>query len=353
VLPSDVAYVIYTSGSTGVPKGVMVEHRGVVNTALCQIEVTRMDSSSRLLQNTNIIWDPSVMDIFMTFLSGATMCIPTSSSGEKMLLVGDVLEQQVRDYGCTHLSVSTAVIQTLTNLPRCLKCLLFAGEYPNAAAVERLRRVEGLQLVNAYGPTEITVNSSCFDYADTGRAGVQHPAATIGRTYRNAKHYVLDRNMQPVPVGVAGELYIGGVGVARGYLNRPDLTAERFLDDPFLSNDERIKLARHNCTRMYKSGDMVKWLDDGSLEYLCRADRQVKVRGHRIELGEVEQHISRFSHGGLHAREVVVVVRGDVLVAYITLQGQQAAALVPEPGDDKPPAMDTGSQNHASYVEQL
>ncbi|HET8774712.1 MAG TPA: non-ribosomal peptide synthase/polyketide synthase, partial [Thermoanaerobaculia bacterium] len=296
ILHSHLAYVIYTSGSTGLPKGVMVEHRGVTNLGYAQSDAFGLDANGRVLQFASPAFDASVSEFVMTFACGATLCLASRDA----MMPGQPLLATLRDLAITHVTLPPTALAACgdAELPA-LQTLVVAGEACPPALAERWHRK--VRFVNAYGPTETTVCASA-QHCDV--AGAQ--TVPIGRPIANTKIYILDANRQPVPVGVEGELYIGGIGVARGYRNRPDLTAERFVSNPF-----------HEGT-MYKTGDLGRWLPDGTIEYLGRNDFQVKVRGFRIELGEIEAKLDACAG----VRESVVIAREDVpgdkrLVAYV------------------------------------
>ncbi|HEX8617625.1 MAG TPA: amino acid adenylation domain-containing protein, partial [Thermoanaerobaculia bacterium] len=296
VTPEQLAYVLYTSGSTGLPKGTLVEHRGVTNLAHALGEAFSIDAQSRVLQFASLSFDVSVSELVMALCFGATLQLARRDE----LLPGPAFAELLRDRGITHLSIVPSVLALVPpiELPE-LRCLIVGGERCPDALLQTWSK--GRQLFNCYGPTEATV---CTTYGlyDGGRL-------TIGKPIANARTYVLDRSGAPVPIGVAGELHIGGAGVARGYAARPELTAERFVRDPFSSEPN---------ARMYKSGDLVRTLPDGTLEFLGRVDEQLKLRGYRIEPGEIA-HVLR-ERGGL--RDAAVVVRDGRLVAYGIADGE-------------------------------
>jgi amino acid adenylation domain-containing protein len=301
VRPMHLAYVIYTSGSTGTPKGVQVEHRGLCNLATAQIRAFAVATDSRILQFASFSFDACISEIMMTLCQGAALyCAPPGET-----LAGEVLNRIVAQYGITHVTLPPAV---LSGVPEgglaSIRTLILAGE--TLADTLASRWAIGRQLINAYGPTESTVCATVFHY-QAGRADTP----PIGRPIANARVYILDRRGRPTPIGVMGELYIGGAGVARGYLNRPELTQEKFLPDPFTPGPG---------VRMYRTGDLGRWLPDGNIEFLGRDDFQVKIRGFRIELGEIEARL--VEHPSVH--EALVIVRentpGDKrLVAYYIL----------------------------------
>ncbi|WP_038742770.1 non-ribosomal peptide synthetase, partial [Burkholderia pseudomallei] len=286
------AYVIYTSGSTGAPKGVMVEHASVVNQIGALTEYLELDASDRVLQFSNIAFDASVEEIFATLSCGATLVLRTdrwlADAETFWALCGaqriSIVDLPAQFFGQLALSGRRAV-------PTGVRCVVIGGEAVGASALDAWFAEEGRRprLFNTYGPTETTVSVTVHEVR-----GRHDDANVIGRPIANTRVYVLDAWLRPAPIGVAGELYIGGVQVARGYLNRPELTRERFIDDPFVAGG-----------RLYKTGDLARWRTDGKLEYLGRNDFQVKIRGFRIELGEIEAQLAKVAD----VREVVVLAR--------------------------------------------
>ncbi|MGW0811558.1 amino acid adenylation domain-containing protein, partial [Nonomuraea sp. NPDC002799] len=307
--PDGLAYVMYTSGSTGTPKGVGITHRGVVNGVLRMTELVGIRSGTRVLAGTSINFDVSVFELFTTLLAGG--CVE---------LVRDVLV--VGERGGWSGGVLSGVPSVLAALvdevgPRLrTESMVLAGEGLPSALVDRVRAaLPGVRLVNGYGQTE-SFYASAFvippDWAGTN-------GVPIGRPLGNMRAYVLGPALTPVPPGVAGELYVGGL-VARGYHGRPDLTAARFVADPYGRPGER----------MYRTGDVARWNGDGRLEYVGRADEQVKVRGFRIEPGEIESVIT----GQPGIAQAVVIVREDNpgdrrLVAYVVTSEEADAAALP------------------------
>ena len=287
VVGDNLAYVIFTSGSTGRPKGVMVRHRGLVNTALAAGEEHGVREDSRVLQYASMSFDASVCEVFSTLVAGACLCLAKREElmpGEP--LTKTLLEQRISMVTLTPTVLAQQGVEGLEGL----ETVISAGEACTREVVGKWK--PGRKLLNAYGPTEVTVCATINKEVEEQRAGV------IGKPWRNVRVYVLDEALQPVPVGVAGELYVGGEGVARGYLGRADLTAEKFVPDA---------LSGEAGARLYRTGDVVKWVEGGSLEYVGRADAQVKVRGFRIELGEVES-VLRQQPG---VADAVVVARED------------------------------------------
>jgi len=271
---TDLAYVMYTSGTTGTPKGVMVEHGGMVNLVHNQVNCFDIKIGDKVLQFASFIFDASVSEIFTTMTSGGRLLIlPNEVKQDTGLLLHYLEHHRVQVATLPPTLLSTIPYKTLKDL----KTLIVAGEACSTDVM--IRWGHGRRLINAYGPTENTVCATMHRFEEG------HSNTTIGRPIANTQVYVLDRDKHPVPIGVAGELFIGGAGLSRGYLNRPELTAERFIDNPFATETDMAK----GYTRLYKTGDLVKWLPDGQLEYLGRNDDQVKIRGFRIELGEIEQ----------------------------------------------------------------
>ena len=307
--PENLAYVIYTSGSTGRPKGVMVRHGSVVNLfSALQARIYAAHSAPlRVGVNAPFVFDGSVKQI-VQLLAGHALCpVPEAVRRDPAALVAWLDRERVDVVDMTPSLLRLALAEGLGQgaFPR---LVLVGGE---AVSEELRERMSGLstRFYNVYGPTECTVDVTAREIAATG------PAAGIGGPLPNVAAYVLDAALLPVPVGVAGELYVGGAGLARGYLDLPAMTAERFVPDPF---------GGKAGARLYRTGDRVRWMADGTLEYLGRLDVQVKVRGFRIELGEIEARLG--GHPGV--REAVVLAREDVpgdrrLVAYVV--GEETA----------------------------
>jgi amino acid adenylation domain-containing protein len=295
--PDALAYVIYTSGSTGRPKGVMVPHRGVVNLVGALREMLGTTPADRVLQFASFSFDVSVADIMLGLHAGATVVL----AGRHDLQPGPDLARTIREQRVTTACLPPTVLRLTdpAEVPD-LAVLMAGGE----ACPEEVATAwaPGRRFIDVYGPTETSIWVTAADFDGTG-------PLTIGRAVTANECYVLDEHLAPVPVGVPGELCIGGVGVCRGYLDRPDLTAERFVPDPFRPG------------RLYRTGDLVRLLPGGDLEYLHRMDDQVKVRGYRIEPGEIASVLSR--HESVHA--AVVTTREDVpgdvrLIAYLVAE---------------------------------
>ncbi len=281
----DLAYVIFTSGSTGRPKGVQISHRNVVNFLTSMAKAPGLNADDRLLAVTTTSFDISVLELFLPLTVGATVVLADRDTTAD----GDALAEFVMESGATVMQATPATWQLLIaagwNGDMGLKALC-GGEALTRDLARSLKSRVGC-LWNMYGPTETTIWSTCAEITDSDDI-------TVGRPIANTQIYVLDTHRQPAPIGVPGELFIGGDGVARGYLNRPDLTAERFVPDPFRAGDA--------C--MYNTGDLARLHDDGRIEHLGRVDSQVKVRGFRIELGEIESALSE--HDGLAQAAVAV-----------------------------------------------
>ena len=325
--PDNLAYVIYTSGSTGEPKGVMIEQRSLVNyTEAASVEYA-VKPDDRILQFASINFDASVEEIFPCLTQGATLVLRIDAMLDPVMFL-----EKCREWEVTVVSLPTAYWHELTarlidqalSLPPSLRLVIIGGEKAVPQRLAMWQKVVGQQvrLVNTYGPTEATVVATACDLPGIGENDTLLEVVPIGRPLGNLQVYVLDRWLQPVPIGVAGELYISGAGLARGYLNQPDLTAEKFISNPFSKNPE---------ARIYKTGDIVRYRQDGNLEYLGRIDDQVKIRGFRIEPGEIEavlrQHVA--------IRDTVVSTNEDAsgdkrLVAYIIFQNPVSPPTVSE-----------------------
>ncbi|MCB4424428.1 amino acid adenylation domain-containing protein [Xenorhabdus nematophila] len=317
--PHHLAYVIYTSGSTGQPKGVMIEHQSLCNLMTTQQNTLALTADSRVLQFASNSFDACIWECCMAFQSGGSLYLAKRAD----ILPGAVLSGYLRDNLISHVLLSPTALAAMDSLPDTLHTLLVGGEACPATLVKRWS--QGRRMLNAYGPTEITVCATIYSCAPYSDDRTEDNPPPIGRPIANTQIYILDAHAQPVPRGVIGEIYIAGAGVARGYLNRPALTAERFLTDPFSTNSD---------ARMYKTGDLGRWLSDGNIEYLGRNDFQVKLRGFRIEPGEIEARLKQ-CHG---VREAVVLAR-EVL-AYNDMTGQKrlVAYLLPQAGVELEPA---------------
>ncbi|MGH3907542.1 MAG: non-ribosomal peptide synthase/polyketide synthase, partial [Pseudonocardiaceae bacterium] len=302
------AYVIYTSGSTGRPKGVVVPHAGLASFSAAEVQRYAVRAGDRVLQFSSPSFDASVLELCMSLPVGAALVVPPSGP-----LVGEQLAEVLSEGRVTHALIPPVALGTVpdavaSGLPD-FRTVIVGGDACPAELVDRWS--PGRRMINSYGPTESTVVSTWSQPLAPGGA------PPIGRPNWNTRVYVLDRALRPVPVGVPGELYVAGSGLARGYLQRPGLTAQRFVANPF----------GEPGARMYRTGDVVRWRAEGDLEFVGRADEQVKVRGFRVEPGEIETVLRRHPD----VAEVVVVAREDRpgikrLVAYVVPAGQRAPA---------------------------
>jgi amino acid adenylation domain-containing protein len=302
ISPEQLAYVIYTSGSTGRPKGVPIKHASLFNLIYWHQQAYDVKPADRATQIAGPAFDGSVWEVWPYLTAGASVHIPDDSTRlDTGLMVRWLAERQIT---LSFLPTPLAEAALREHWPETstLRVLLTGGDKLNQWPAQQL----SFRLVNHYGPTENTVVSTC---AEVHTQSASNAAPPIGRPLPNTRAYVLDRHLQPVPIGVPGELLLGGAQLTPGYWNRPDLTAEQFIPDPF-STEPRA--------RLYKTGDLVRWLPEGDIEFLGRIDNQVKIRGFRIELGEIEAGIAR--HPAI--REAVVLAREDTpgdkrLVAYL------------------------------------
>ena len=341
----NLAYVIYTSGSTGKPKGVMIPHAALSSFAQTALTEYGIEASDRLLQFASINFDVAVEEIYTCLLSGSTLVVRTN----EMIADLGTFCSACQDLQLSVLNLPTAYWHRLAHelansevdLPDCVRLVIIGGEKVLPEFVKswqvylnRADKSNSLQLINAYGPTETTVSAIMYRIsANTSIAG----EVPIGRPFPHLQTYILDRYHQPVPIGIPGELYIGGDGLARGYLNRPELTAEKFIPNPILPQSplnkgrQRVgRVPRLEATavgrgdRLYKTGDLVRYLPNGNIEYIGRIDKQVKIRGFRIELGEIETVIAR--HPDI--QQVAVIDREDTpgekkLAAYLVPENQE------------------------------
>lgn len=303
--PEDLAYVIYTSGSTGKPKGVLIEHRGLCNVVAAQQSILGVGPGSRVLQFASIGFDASIFEISMAIASGGTLHIPPPH-----MLPGTELMDYLRHERVSVVTLSPTALSAMPQGPLPdLTLLTVAGEACPPALVARW--VEGRRFLNLYGPTESTI------WATFAECVGSDGKVSIGCPIQNIQTYILDTNGRPVPIGVRGEIWLGGVGLARAYLNRAQLTAERFQSITINETPERL----------YRTGDLGRFCPDGRIEFLGRSDHQVKIRGHRVELGEIEATL----RSNPCLSDAVVAVREDQpgdkrLVAYVTVAHDIAAA---------------------------
>ncbi|WP_031431291.1 non-ribosomal peptide synthetase [Methylomicrobium agile] len=303
--PDNTAYIIYTSGSTGQPKGVMVSHRNLLHSTLARTDYYREPVACFLLLSS-FAFDSSVAGIFWTLSRGGCLCLPQ----QEELTNPHALAELINRHRVSHLLALPSFYTAITNdsnisYLNTLRAVIVAGEACSAdIAATHHRRLPETQFYNEYGPTEGTVWSSVYRSKKTD-ADTMLP---IGRAIANVRIYILDKQYQPVPIGVSGELCIGGAGLAQGYLNRSELTAEKFIPNPFSTEGERI----------YKTGDLARFRADGEIEFIGRIDNQVKIRGYRVELGEIEERL--LQHPAI--KDAVVLVKEEVsgnkrLIAYL------------------------------------
>ncbi len=329
--PKNLAYVIYTSGSTGKPKGAMITHQGMVNHNVAIASQYKLEQSDReiqgiadrVLQFSSMSFDIIVAELFPSWISGAAVILRS----EEMLSSTRSFLRFIEQQQVTIMHLPTAFWHELVKglslvkepLPTTVRLVFVGGEKASRAAYLKWLQLVGKQVrwLNAYGPTETTVTTTIYEPAtasETDRAMSEIP---IGRLLANTQVYILDRHLQPVPIGVPGELHIGGAGLGRGYLNRCELTVDKFIRNPFSDEPD---------ARLYKTGDTVRYLPDGNLQYIGRIDHQVKIRGFRIELGDIEAVLEQ--HPAV--QQTVVIAREDVpgdkrLVAYVVQNPELAS----------------------------
>jgi amino acid adenylation domain-containing protein len=307
----DLAYIIYTSGSTGKPRGVMLSHRGFVNHNTAAAKLYDIRSTDRVLQFASISFDIAVEEILPTWVVGGTLVFRP----DQMSLAGADFLRWAKQQRISVLDLPTAYWHELVRelaesggrLPECLRTLIVGGEKASSSAFDSWLKAGGdrVRWFNTYGPTETSVIATSYEPDPKKPFPSNLP---IGRPIANTRLYILDHDLQPVAIGAAGELHIGGPGVARGYLNRPEMTAEKFIQDPFSREPE---------ARLYKTGDLVRYLPDGNIEFIGRTDFQVKIRGFRVELGEIDAVLEK--HPG---------VAGAVVLAHETKGEKRLTAYV-------------------------
>jgi amino acid adenylation domain-containing protein len=305
---SNLAYVIYTSGSTGTPKGVMVQHGALLNYLHWALHTYRPEQGEAVAVSSPLAFDATVTSLYCPLLTGRLVVLVPD--GREMECLEELLRGPKR---WSLLKISPAHLQVLgqrlqpANLPCKVGAFVIGGEALPPSTVELWRSMwPQIRLINEYGPTETVVGCSAYDIPLEAK---KQGSVPIGRPIANSQIYVLNKHLQPVPIGVVGEIYIAGAGVARGYLNRPELTSQRYVAGPFAGNQR---------DRMYRTGDLGRWGADGMMEYLGRADDQVKIRGYRIELGGITAQLCRHEH----VKEAAVVALEDMpgekrLVAYV------------------------------------
>jgi len=320
-LPQHLAYIIYTSGSTGKPKGVMVQHEEVVSFCF-KNNYLIIDSNTITLSFSNYVFDGSVFDIFSTLLNSGRLIIASKDD----ILNAQKLEQLIVAYSVNVSFITTALFANYAKLKEKnpllhVYNLLFGGEKINYEDLEIFLKKNNntSNLIHVYGPTEnIVFSTYCYI---NNQNKLQAP---IGKRLSDKVLYILDSGMQPVPIGVSGEIYIGGIGIARGYLSRPELTAEKFIPNPFISKEEVLE---GKSLRLYRTGDLARYLPDGNIEFVGRIDDQVKIRGFRIELGEIEAQLNQYEK----VSQSIVLIREEEghkqLVAYVVSKSTILATL--------------------------
>ena len=324
VNPDNLAYVIYTSGSTGKPKGVLIPHRSVVNHNFATAALYELRPSDRVLQFASLSFDVAVEEIFPTWLRGGCVVLRPADVLDSHAAFFELLErEQVSVVNLTTPywnELMAELSRTKSSLSKSLRVAAIGGEkgLPEGFAFAKRHVGERVRLLNVYGPTETTVTNTAYEFADDDDNGRRdYGSVPIGRPIANTEIYVLNEHLQPLPVGVGGEVFIGGGSLARGYLNQPAQTAEKFIPNPF---------GKEPGAKLYRTGDLARFLPDGNVEFIGRVDHQVKVRGFRIELGEIEAALAE--HAAV--REAVVIVREDEggkrVVAYVVAgEGQTPA----------------------------
>jgi aspartate racemase len=323
VTPKNLAYIIYTSGSTGKPRGVLLTHAGLVNHHIAVQKLYDLESSDRVLQFSSISFDISWEEIFPTWIAGATLVLRTEATP----LGARDFVHWLAEQGVTVLDLPTAywheLVHQLSDLnqpmPATMRLVIVGGERASARVLAAWNQLVAgrIRWINTYGPSEASIIATAYEPGSD--SAMEGPTVPIGRPIANTQVYLLDRDLNPVPEGMSGELHIGGVGLARGYLNHPQLSAEKFIINPFSSDPS---------ARLYKTGDIARYSPNGEIEFLGRFDEQVKIRGFRVEIGEVESALAR--HPGVHGPVVVardVGASNQQLVAYVVPNGKPGPSV--------------------------
>ncbi len=304
IQPSNLAYVIYTSGSTGTPKGVMVTHQNLVHSTTARINYYP-DKIDSFLLLSSFAFDSSLVGIFGTLCQGGKLVLPRQRQEQDASSLVSLINQHQVSHMLTLPSLYMVLLDLFSqNQLKSLWNIIVAGEAcPPDLAGHHFNTIPHARLYNEYGPTEATVWCTVYELTQDD----MHASVPIGKPIENTKVYILDTHGHPCPIGIAGDLYVGGEGVARGYLNQPSLTAQRFIPNPFTSKLQEATTHQKSGSRIYKTGDIARWRADGEIEFLGRIDNQVKIRGYRVELGEIENVLLR--HPNIH--EAVVIARQD------------------------------------------
>lgn len=321
VLSKNLMYVIYTSGSTGIPKGVLISHQALVNRSIATVKRYTLQPDERVLQFASISFDVSLEEIFPSLISGATIILRPYEIAISFNDLLAFLEQEkitVANLPTSYWHEWVAELsRSKTNLPSALRLVIVGTEQALSERLTQWQTLVGdrIRWINGYGPTEATITATMYEPEQSQTV----TSIPIGSPLENTQVYLLDNYLQPVPVGVGGELYIGGDSLARGYLERPELTAEKFVPNPFNNMPG---------SRLYRTGDLARFLPDGNIEFLGRVDHQVKIRGFRVELGEIEAMLRQ--HPAVH--ETVVTVREDSpgnkrLIAYVLFDWEHTATI--------------------------
>jgi len=325
VSPGNLAYVIYTSGTTGTPRGVMIVHKELVTRILAMVETYKLNASDRMLQFISLSFDASVEEIFPILTAGGILILcqkPSESLVTELLLECEQLNVTLLHMPAAYWHQMVDELSSLRqNVPASVKTTIVGGESPSIKRLVTwsLLAKHPTKFINVYGPTEATITSTYYEIWLEPAIVSNLKNVPIGRPLANTEVHVLDADLQPVPIGVPGELYIGAAGLARGYLGRPELTAEKFIPHPFSTLPG---------ARLYKTGDLARYLPDGNIEFLGRVDHQVKMRGYRIELGEIESVLAQ--HPAV--RQAVVVIREEksgikYLIAYVVLHQEHKTSV--------------------------
>ena len=312
---SSLAYIMYTSGSTGNPKGVMVEHKNIIR-LVKNPNYIEFESEDKILQTGSLAFDAATFEIWGALLNGLQLYL----AKENHILDIDKLEKLIKGWNISILWLTAPLFNEIANskaeIFNTVRYLLVGGDVLNPTTINKiLKKCKGIKIINGYGPTENTTFSTCFEIDKEYKSNIP-----IGKPISNSRVYILDKNNNLQPVNVSGELCVAGDGLARGYLNREDLTKERFVEDPFRNGD-----------RMYKTGDLARWLPDGNIDFLGRIDYQVKIRGYRVEVGEVENALVKHSC----VKEAIVITRKEqsgnkYLCAYITKENDISVEEIKE-----------------------